>query len=262
MLRELEAAKGKATLAALVELDKRYPEHGIGPELAAAKHAIFVRELEAYKKRTPSKDKAVLPFVERLFAWAEKNGSKVEIRFKKKKSESIGRADQSIARSPSFMGEVSYVSRYFDDKHAVKREQALGRTLASKLDAGISPDLFDVQLGAQVPSDLEGLPDVKVPTLFLVHTAEWSGHQYVATRPRGAYVGILFPFEAVFVLPGDAKPFRFKADVLKQPSLGKLRAEEPMPQPGQAEEGVYQAVAEEAFEQFGSKLLSLFLKER
>jgi hypothetical protein len=101
---------------------------------------------------------------------------------------------------------------------------------------------------------------VKVPTLFITHTAEWSGHQYPVNRPRGVYVGINFPFEAVFVVPGDPKPFKFRVDVTKQPNLGKLREEEPMPQPGQAEEGVYEAMAADAFEQLTTKLLALFFK--
>jgi hypothetical protein len=49
---------------------KKYPEHGIEPELRAAMHAVYMRELEAYKKRAPQKDKSALALVERLFAWA------------------------------------------------------------------------------------------------------------------------------------------------------------------------------------------------
>ena len=83
-----------------------------------------MRELDAYKKKAPTKDKNVVPFVERLFAWAEKHGPKVEVRFQRKKSESIGprrintsrRRRRSWARSP-------IPSRYFDEKHGTKRER-------------------------------------------------------------------------------------------------------------------------------------------
>src|SRR6185437_11944379 len=113
MLVELEKAKQASTLAALDEFAKHFPDHGVEPELRDAIHAVYARELDTYKKRspTPPKDKGVLPFVERLFAYAEKHGPKVEIRFRRKKSESIGRADQYVAKTPSFMGEVSYPSR-------------------------------------------------------------------------------------------------------------------------------------------------------
>ena len=261
MLAELEKAKAKGTLAALDEFAKHYPEHGVDPELREAIHAVYLRELDAYKKRAPGKDKNVVPFVERLFAWSEKHGPKVEVRFKRKKSESLGRADQYVAKTPSFMGEVSYPSLKFDEKRSTKREIVLGKLLVTKLDAGLSPELFDVSMGAQVPTDAETLPDVKVPTLFISHAAEWSGHSYVSTRPRGSYVGILFPFEAVFLIPGDPKPMKLKAEIMKQAALGQLKEDDTI-MPGPAEEKVYEAMATDAFEQFGNKfLVLLFAKE-
>jgi hypothetical protein len=155
------------------------------------------------------------------------------------------------------MGEVSYPSKQFDEKHSTKRENVLGKLLAPKLDAGLSPELFDVTMGAQVPQEAETLPDVKVPTLFISHAAEWSGHSYVSQKPRGSYVGISFPFEAVFVIPGDAKPIKLKADVFKQAALGVLKDEDNI-MPGPAEEKVYETMATDAFESFGNKVLALF----
>ncbi|CAN5924846.1 hypothetical protein BH11MYX4_BH11MYX4_09780 [soil metagenome] len=258
MLAELEKAKAVGTLAALDEFSKKFPEHGVDAELKEAIHAVYARELEAYKKHTPTppKDKNVVPFVERLFAYAEKHGPKIEIRFRRKKAESIGRADQFVAKTPSFMGEVSYPSRQFDEKRSTRREGILGKLLATRFDAGLSPELFDVAMGAQVPVDAETLPEVKVPTLFISYSAEWSGHTAVSTKPRGSYVGILFPFEATFQLPADAKPIKLKADVLKQAAIGLLKDEDLMP--GPAEEKVYDTMATEAFESFGNKILALF----
>jgi hypothetical protein len=257
MLAELEKAKAVGTLAALDEFAKHYPEHGVEPELREAIHAVYMRELEIYKKRAATKDKNVVPFVERLFAWAEKHGPALEVRFRRKKSESIGRADQYVAKTPSFMGEVSYPSRQFDEKHSTKRENVLGKLLATKFDAGLSPELFDVTVGAQIPQEADALPDVKVPTVFISHAAEWSGHSYVSQKPRGSYVGIIFAFEAMFVIPGDAKPIKLKADVFKQAALGALKDEDNI-LPGPAEEKVYETMASDAFESFGKKVLALF----
>ncbi|MBX3189753.1 MAG: hypothetical protein KF819_22195 [Labilithrix sp.] len=257
MLAELEKAKAAGTLAALDDFAKRYPEHGVEPELREAIHAVYTRELDAYKKHAPNKDKAVVPFVERLFAWAEKRGPTIEVRFRRKKSESLGRADQFVAKTPTFMGEVSYPSRYFDEKHSTRREQALGKTLTARLDAGLSAELFDVVSGAQVPVDADALPDVKVPTLFITYSAEWSGHTYVSQRPRGSYVGLSLPFEALFVIPGDAKPLKYKHDVFKMAALGQLQGDD-VPPPGAAEEKVYEAMGTDAFENFGKRVLGLF----
>ena len=168
----------------------------------------------------------------------------------------ISRADAFVAKTPSFMGEVSYPSRQFDEKRSTRREGVLGKLLATRFDAGLSPELFDVVLGAQVSPDADALPEAKVPTLFITYSAEWSGNTAVSTKPRGSYVGVLFPFEALFVLPGDPKPIKLKADTVKQPAIGLLKEEDLAP--GPAEEKVYDTMASEAFESFGNKLLNLF----
>ena len=59
------------------------------------------------------------------------------------------------------------------------------------------------------------------------------------------------------MIPGDPKPMKLKADVMKQAALGQLKEERPS-MPGPAEEKVYEAMATDAFESFGNKLLALF----
>ncbi len=259
MLAELAKATRIGTLTALHDFAMRYPDHGVAPELTQAIHAVYARELVAYMARSPAppKDKSVAPFVEQLFAYAEKYGSRVEIRFRRRKSESLGRADQQVAKTPSFMGEVSYPSRQFDEKRSARREEVLGNLLAQRLDAGLSPELFDVTMGASVAVEGDPLPSVKVPTLFVTHVAEWSGHTYVSTKPRGTYVGMIFTFDAHFVIPGDARALKVKFDVVKsQPPLGVLKDEDLTP--GPAEERVYETMATDAFASCGEKLLGRF----
>jgi hypothetical protein len=256
MLEELEKAKEPGTLAALNEFARKYPEHGVQPELSAAIHAVYARELESYKKKAPQKDKAAVAFIERLFAWAEKHGPKLEVRFKRKPSSSLERADQFILKTPTFMGVITYPSRFFDDKHQGPREAALGKLLKSQLDAGLAAELFEVNVGPIV-TDAD-LPEPKDPTLFVVHQPEWSGHNYTSSRPRGSYIGMNFNFEASFVIPGDAKPYKFKAEIFRHAATHVLKEDEPMLGPGLAEEKVYENMGQEAFDQFGKRLLANF----
>lgn len=257
MLSELEKAKAPGTLAALHEFEKSYPEHGVQPELSAAIHAVYARELDVYKKKAPSKDKSAVPFIERLFAHAEKHGPKVEIRFRRKAATTLERADQFILKTPTFMGVVSYPSRFFDDKHAGPRESNLGKLLATQFDAGLADELFEVAVGSLV-TDAE-LPEPQVPTLFVAHVAEWSGHNYTSSRPRGSYIGVQFNFEATFVIPGDPKPWKYKQDIFKHAATHVLNnPDEPMLPPGQAEEKVYETMGQDAFEAFGKRLLANF----
>jgi hypothetical protein len=256
MLAELEKAKAPGTLAALQEFAKKYPEHGIEPEYRAAIHAVYSRELDTYKKKAPTRDKAAVAFVERLFAWGEKHGPKVEIRFKRKAPTSLERADNFILKTPQFMGVVTYPSRFFDEKHAGPREDKLAKALTTQFDQGLADELFDFAVGPIVTE--ADLPEPKEPTLFITHVAEWSGHNYTSTRPRGSYVGINFNFEAVFVIPGDPKPYKYKAEIFRHAATHVLKDEEPTPGPGQAEEKVYDAMGNDAFDLFAKRLLSGF----
>jgi hypothetical protein len=256
MLAELDKAKTPGTLAALKDFAKRYPDHGVQPELNAAIHAIYMRELDAYRKKAPQKDKAAAAFIERLFAWAEKHGPKIEVRFRRKAATTLDRADQFILKTPQFMGVITYPSRFFDDKHAGPRETTLGRLLTSQISANLDSELFDISIGPLVTET--DLPDPKEATLFVTHVAEWSGHNYTSTRPRGSYVGMNFDFDAAWVIPGDAKPYKFKAEIFRHAATYVLKEDEPMLAPGQAEEKVYETMGQEAFEKFGKQFLANF----
>jgi hypothetical protein len=257
MLTELEKAKQPGTLASLQAFAKRYPEHGVQPELTAAIHAVYARELDAYQRRAPRKDAAATAFVERLFAWAERRGPKVEIRFRRKASASMDRADQAVMKSPTFTGVVTYPSRFFDERHVSAREDALAKSLATQLGSGLSPELFEVGVG---PAVTDGdLPEPKAPTLFVTHQVEWSGHMYTSNRPRGSYVGLQFNVEASFVIPGDAKPYKMRAEIFKHAATYVLNEPGSSPLPtGEAEEKVYETMAQGALDEFGRRLLAAF----
>ena len=256
MLAELEKAKAVGTLAALTDFDKQYPDNGVGPEYAAAVHAVYTRNLNDYKAKAPTKDKAATGVIERLFAFAEKNGPKVEVRFKRKANPTLERADQFILKTPTFMGVITYPSRFFDDKHDTTREATLGKTVATAFDQGLAPELFDVSVGAVVTD-----PDIsepKVPTIFIAHGVEWQGANYTSQRPRGSYVGLNFVMDAWFWIPGDAKPYKFHQEFAKAPPLQVLHGDGPPLGPGEGEEKVYETMATDVFDQFGRKFLSNF----
>lgn len=250
MLATLEKAKADGTLASLHAFAKKYPNHKIEPELKAAIHAVFTRELEAYKAKAPAKDKAVVPFVERLFAWAEKKGGKVEVRFRRKPVKSLFRADEFLQKTPTYNGEISHPSKYFDAKHQSAREAQVGAQIVERFDKGISEELFEYALGAEVVDDAP----VTVPTLRITYLPEWSTHTYVSKNPRGSFVGIIFQFEVEFLIPGDAAIFKWKNDIFKGAALGVLKENEPIGQ----EEKVYEAMAQEAYKTFLTRLFALW----
>lgn len=238
MLNALGKAIQKGGLAPLQEFKKTYPTHGVEPELKAAIHQVYVRELAAYKQRVGAKDKAVFAAVDRLFAWAEAKGPKVEIRFRRKPTKSLVRADDFLQKTPTYNGEISHPTRYFDAKHQSVREAALGKELADKFDQGLSAELFEFGVGPLVDSDAP----LTVPTLLITYEPEWSTHTYTNKSPRGSFIGLIFRYELELLIPGDTQPFKWTTSTFRGAALGVLKEGDP---PG-GEEKVYEKMSEDA----------------
>ncbi len=255
MLAELERAKAKQTKAALDEFARKYPTHGIGPELSAAVHAVYARALDAYKaKAAPAsgKERSVLPTIERLFAYAEKEGGKVEIRFRRRPLRSLHQADDFIAKTPSYTGEISHPSRHFDAKKQGRREEALTKDLAEAF-RGIAPELLVFTKGEEVGD----AKTFSIPTLLITHGPDWSTHSYESENPRGTYVGLYFIYEVELVVPGDPEPFKWAPPQLfRHAALSVLRENEQG-----NEDKVYEEMNRTATQIFQGKLLGLFFAD-
>lgn len=262
LLAELEKAKAKGTLSALQEFARKYPDHKLGPELKAATHAVYVRGLDAYKAKAKDRDKAIVAFVERLFAAAEKLGPKVEIRFRRRQS-GLHKADTQIGKSTYFMGEISYPSKYFDDAHWKPREAALGKDLATRLGEAFDPELVALTVGQSVPD--ESLPGVTIPTIFVSYAVDFQGHTYTNNNPRGIFCGLVFAYDVTFALPEVEKPWRYHQDVFRPAAMSLMKDADGNPAERKAkpvlEDLVYEEMSKEAAEIFVNKLTAQFFKK-
>ncbi len=255
LLAELEEAKKAGTLAALRAFDQRRPGHGLSRELAAARHRVYQAALAAFERAASAKDAAVIPFFARLLAHAEAHADpRVEIRFRNDPSKSLARADKYVSKLPLFNGETSYPTRYLEPAKAAPDEAALARSIVDELAASFPKEILSASTGAPVAAG-DPLPTPSVPTLFVVHRAEWNGTGYASRRPRGVYVGVDFHFEATFVVPGDGDPLTVKAtvgDAVPQALLGELGKR--LVAPGEAERAIYSEMRAKAFEELTAKL--------
>lgn len=257
MLAELDKAKTDGQLASLERFARGYPNHGVDPELRAARHAVFARELAAWKAKA-SADPVAVAFVERLVAYAERAGGDVEVRIRQRPSQSLARADKHVGKSSEFMGEHSYPSKYFEGARIQKRERELTETLARVLGRNFPGQAFRFEAGAPLPSTDEPLPEtVTKPTLFVTWSAEWSTYAFQSKKaPRGIFCNLTFPFQAELRIPGDAKPFKYRTEAVESVSMTVLKAEEP----GTPEERHYTHMTTKAFETFPTRLVKAFVK--
>lgn len=259
LARELETAKAAGSLAALEAYAKKYPNHPLKAEWRAAVHAVYARALEAYKQANPNRDKRTMAFVERLFAALERRGPNIEVRFRRKDTKTLGQADQAIAKTPYFMGEVSYPSKYFDSQDWPQREAAIFEALRAKLLAGLPAELISFSTAT---AD-EG-KDANVPHLLVHYAVEWRGHTVSSSNPRGIWAGLVFVFDTAFSLADGAPAYAFTTEAYRPPPTAMLKDEEGKPAtraPGKKlEEAMYEQMAREAGEQFATRYAHLFVR--
>jgi hypothetical protein len=260
---ELDAAKKENTLAALRAFAARRPGHGLDEDYRAGVHAVYQAALASFRARANEKDPQVLPFVERLLAWAETNGDPtVEIRMRATPSNSLPRADKAVAKQAMFNGETSYPSRYLDAAKLAAHEDALGRALVDKLGSGFPAEILAPKVGAKI-TDLEApLPTPTVPTVFVSHRPEWTGATYPSSKPRGVFVGLNFFFASEFVIPGAPKKHETKATITKNPPADVIQpfGKNPSQTPGEVEAAVYEQMAKLAFEGFATRFANALFK--
>lgn len=256
MLADLEATKKAGTLTALQGFKKRHPDHHLDAELAKATHEVYVHALEGYEQSANPKDAAAVASVERMLAFLERAATnRVQVRFQRKLGKTIERADSAIAKSPSFMGGQSYVSRYFDANHAKPREADLAKTVTARFAEAFPADVLTVELGDPIDDPEAALPPANVPTIFVVHQVEWGGGLQKNDNPRGVFVSVGEQFDATVAVPGDSKPYKLHFMSWRGPNLDHMKGEE------HVEDKVYGTMAKDCFDGFTKKLLAAFFKD-
>lgn len=251
LLRELDVAAKAGTLAALDELARRYPTAEIAADLARARHRVYQAALDRFVAAGVDRASPATAFVQRLIAWSEAKGPRVEVRFHHRRSKTLDRADGAAGKSPQFKGVVSLPSRYFDDAAEKGDTDALTAAIAQRFGELFPPEVLAVTPGDAVADPDAPLPaQVAVPTLFIEHGAVWAGSIQASHKPRGVFVGLELSFEALFRVPGDARPVKAKLDVWRLPELAAAAdAEKP-------EEAVYGAMRAKGFAEFQKRLLT------
>ncbi len=253
LLVELDTAKKAGTLAALDDFARRHPDHHLDAELRAATHAVYAAALEAYRRQANPKDPHVVAFMEKLFAYAEKKGPKVLIRFRRTSPKQMEKADTQIAKNKFFKGVVSLPSRYFDTAHAHPHEDAAGRAIAARMEQVIPKEVLSFEVAPSIDDPEAPLPAVTAPTLFVEHSEDWTGGLATSPNPRGVYIGIALAYGTTFQIPDDPKPLRFKTTMYRGPEPTLAKDDE------KPEEKIYEQIWAEGFALFTKRFLSTYL---
>jgi hypothetical protein len=252
LLKELATAQAVGTLSALKGFGTRYARY---PFLTSAlDQAIDLRigaTLQQLKPALAPSQSHLLPFIERLLRFTTKHGPEVLVRFQRKPTETLVKAEKALRQSAYFTGEKSLPGQYFDAPHEAPREAVVANALIAALAEHLPRDLVQ---GKADPT-LDAADDAKatVPTLLVTYHTEMSG-AFTSRKPRLALSGIGLITRTTFEIPGDPEPLVFKLSVWRAPDLKAITdASTPA--------DLYDAMATEAFRRFTKKYLATVFAE-
>jgi hypothetical protein len=217
----------------------------VAAEIDTALHGMYAVGLAQYRADASPRRPDPVPWVSRLFDYAERHGPRVEIRFARKLDPSVSAADQRVMKSPYAGGPAGLPSQYFDGAHASERERRTGEVLRARFARTLPRALIDFELGDPLPEDPKD-GDLHVPTLVVEHTTLMNG-THVNPNPPHVLVGVGILFQASLRIPGDGNPARFKFSFWHAPDRAELRELDA--------ERFYPRVAEDAFAQFSARYL-------
>ena len=246
LLRDLDKARAAGTLSALRDFRKGDPRVGlVEVERTAAQKALFRAALVRFQSESLGAPD-LEAFIERLLAYAQEHGPKVEIRFRRRIPASAVMIETQIQKSSYFGGSRTLPIQYFDTKHSEAREAMIASAVSQRLAAVFPKDILSFEFVPDTPQDETGVIAVTAPALFITHTTNMIS-VHTSRKPRGAFAGIGFQFKAQLMLPGDTAPPTFNCSVWMAPDFKKFEDE------GWTAESLYEYMATEAFSQFLKK---------
>jgi hypothetical protein len=261
LLSVLRKAEAEGSVSAIEAVPKKYAGAAqlLGPELVAARHAVFARAVANFQKQAAPQNAALLPFVTRLLAHVEKHGPRVDVRMQQQFPQDPAGLDEIVSKSKKYyMGVRSLPTRYFLGDAARKREIKLGEELVRRLQSAFPEDVVKFDFVGPAGERNEVLPEITVPTLTISHLENLSG-AYVGGKPKTVFLGSSTAITGTFALPGEANPLVFKWGRWSPPNLKALDESDLTVPDGVA--FVYENMMGGAFDDFGKLYLATWFAQ-
>jgi hypothetical protein len=253
LLSELDAAVKTGTLSAIDAFTRRHPQTPIDADVHRARHGVYKTALDRYSAAAPPKAQAETAFIERLLAWAETNGARVDVRFHRQRSKTMDKADIAVAKHRLFRGMVSLPSRYFDGEGEKPYEDTLVTAIIARFSRVFPTDILALAAGEPIVGNDTPLPaKIDVPTLFIEHGASWHGAIVSSKDAHATFCGLELSFDALFRLPDSTKPVNVSFNAWSAPDVAAANNTD------KPEEIVYGEMHGKAFDLFQRRLLDAF----
>jgi len=247
LMQELASAQAVGTLNALRDFATRYAQYPfLAADLERAVNARIDAALQKLRPQLATNQTKLLPFFDRLLHYAAKHGPDLEVRFQRKPTETLEKAEKALRQNAYFTGEKALPGQYFDAAHDAPREAQVIANLVEVLTQKLPSDLVRPR-AATTLTDTED-PKLQVPTLLIAYHNEMSG-AFMSRKPRFALSGVGLLSRVSFEIPGDAAPLTFKVTLWRAPDVKNV-------DPDATPAIMYETMANEAFKRFTKQYLA------
>ncbi len=173
--------------------------------VASALSEIADKRISTHLSNMPKADSAAIGMWAQILRAATMTGGalRVNVVHARVDSVALSRSDKYLARSTFYVGDVSRLSKHFDDEDEARRDTGDVAELVRALNSKFGPDeLRLVAGGSAEPSDV-GLLEVR-------RVSTWSGRVYSSRLPRGVFLGMTYGYELRLQAAGAAQPWARK----------------------------------------------------
>ncbi len=256
LLVELDKAKEAHTVAALDAFSQQFPVAPVAAEWAAARHALYVQALAAWKKSKTHSD-ATTALMERIVAWSEKSGPQLEVRFQHLPSTSMDDADSSARKSGHFPGNDALPSNFVTVDGLAPRQERVAQAVAAGFTVAFPSDVLLAKAAEPLAPDAPAPPTPSVPTLLVTYAPEWSHATTPCLKPDTVFVGLIFSFDASVAVPDGKPPLKLSVKSWRGSESWKVKPEGRTRE--EFEQKVYDGMIDGAFDQLMKKLTDTLL---
>jgi hypothetical protein len=159
----LREAKQKGSVTALRTFLHDYPKSVVEKDARDEIHALFTKELGDYREQAATQDPKLLPFMEKLLAYLEKNETaRVEARFESPSTEALQKTDEllqtKLGNELAGGGHIIPVAPHFADKLSLPREREIVTGLQKGFGEVFPTDVMALKQGPRIGPDGKPLP--------------------------------------------------------------------------------------------------------
>jgi len=259
----------QTTVGGLRAFVARWPSSPDVPVARAKIAELFRATIADFRQHANTSDKAVVPVVEALLAWAEAHDDPVEVRFRRRAMTSLPGTEYLLGEGlledggPVQGGNARLAPHFLVPPAIAARDAMIVAGLGRSLRGVFPADVIALRAGPPLEETAEmPLPEVTAPTFVVDYEIGWTGATYVARDRARRFVGLYVNVDVAVQVPREPRvlSFSLRVDPPETLPIHSRPAGRDGADVERDDERVYDAMLLRAFEDGAASLLPVFFE--